>query len=148
MVDIVKGGGRIPPPSPANGLGKFFHHDGMHARKWPLPLCTLRGSSFFLKMGSSALFCIPFFLLAGRDDGTIKWHTKPHNRTWKITPCLALLLTYFLISTLKDFTSQVKNITKSEIYLMTYFQRECCTKTRLTLKTIPVVQESHKLITS
>ncbi len=26
---------------------------------------------------------------------------------------------------------------------MTYFQRACCTTTRLTLKTIPAVQEGH-----
>ncbi len=24
-------------------LGKFFHHDRMYARKWPLPLCVLCG---------------------------------------------------------------------------------------------------------
>jgi hypothetical protein len=27
-----------PLPSPA--LGLFFHHDGMYARKWSLPLCV------------------------------------------------------------------------------------------------------------
>jgi hypothetical protein len=39
MVDIVKGGGRAPQPSPM-AAGKFFHHEGIYARKWPLPLCV------------------------------------------------------------------------------------------------------------
>jgi hypothetical protein len=35
MVNIVKGGRRAPPtPYPH----QFFHHDGMYARKRPLPL--------------------------------------------------------------------------------------------------------------
>ncbi len=35
---MVKGGGRAPPT--LTRLGEFFHHDGMYARKWPLPLCV------------------------------------------------------------------------------------------------------------
>ncbi len=38
MVNIVKRGGRAP--STLTSLGKFFHHDGMYARKRPLPLCV------------------------------------------------------------------------------------------------------------
>jgi hypothetical protein len=38
MVDIVKGGERAPPN--LTRLGCFFHHVGMYARKWPLPLCV------------------------------------------------------------------------------------------------------------
>ena len=41
MVDRVKGGGRAPPN--LTRLGWFYHHDGMYARKWPLPLCLLCG---------------------------------------------------------------------------------------------------------
>ncbi len=38
-MDVVKGGGRAPPSlSPA--WGYFFQHDGMYARKRPLPLCV------------------------------------------------------------------------------------------------------------
>jgi hypothetical protein len=37
MVDTVKGGGRATPPHQA---GLFFHHDGMYARKWQLPVCV------------------------------------------------------------------------------------------------------------
>ncbi len=37
MVNIVKGGGRAPPT--LTSLGKFFHHDGLYARKRPLQLC-------------------------------------------------------------------------------------------------------------
>jgi hypothetical protein len=35
-----------PPPPTRTSLGKFFkffHHDGMYARKWPLPLCVYSG---------------------------------------------------------------------------------------------------------
>ncbi len=40
MVDRVKGEGVHPPT--LTRLGLFYHHDGMYARKWPLPLsvCT------------------------------------------------------------------------------------------------------------
>ncbi len=38
IVNIVKGGGRAPPT--ITSLGQFFHHDGMCARKRPLPLCV------------------------------------------------------------------------------------------------------------
>jgi hypothetical protein len=38
MVDIMKVGGRAPPT--ITRLGQFLHHDGMYARKWPLPLCV------------------------------------------------------------------------------------------------------------
>ncbi len=41
MVDIAKWGGRVP--STLTRLGWFYHHDGMYARKRPLPLCVLRG---------------------------------------------------------------------------------------------------------
>ncbi len=37
----MKGGGRAP--STLTSLGKFFDHDGMYARKRPLPLCVLCG---------------------------------------------------------------------------------------------------------
>ncbi len=43
-LDKVKGGGRAPPPTPTHSrLGRIYRHDGMHARKWPLPvyICTL-----------------------------------------------------------------------------------------------------------
>jgi hypothetical protein len=39
MVDKVKVGGRTPPN--LTSLGYFFHHYGMYARKWPLPLCVI-----------------------------------------------------------------------------------------------------------
>jgi hypothetical protein len=46
MVSVVKGGGRAPPT--LTSLDKFFHHDGMHARKRPLPLCVYSvGASIF-----------------------------------------------------------------------------------------------------
>jgi hypothetical protein len=32
-----KGVGRAPPT--LTSLGRFFHRNGMYARKWPLPLC-------------------------------------------------------------------------------------------------------------
>ncbi len=38
MVTRVKGGGRVPPPLHQPGL--FFHHDGLYARNWTLPLCV------------------------------------------------------------------------------------------------------------
>jgi hypothetical protein len=38
MVDIVKGGGRAPPPSPARA--DFTLNYGMYARNRPLPLCV------------------------------------------------------------------------------------------------------------
>ncbi len=38
MVDIVKGGGLAPHPSPARA--DFSAMDGMYARKWSLPLCV------------------------------------------------------------------------------------------------------------
>ncbi len=38
MVDRSKGGGHAPPT--LTRLGWFYHHDGMYARKWPLPLCA------------------------------------------------------------------------------------------------------------
>ncbi len=39
IADKVKGGGSAPPPS-LPGWADFFHHDGMYARKWQLPLCV------------------------------------------------------------------------------------------------------------
>ncbi len=36
MVDLLKGS-RCASPT-LTSLGYFFHHDGMYARKWPLPL--------------------------------------------------------------------------------------------------------------
>ncbi len=38
MVNRVKWGGREPPT--LTSMGKFFHHDGMYARKRTLPLCV------------------------------------------------------------------------------------------------------------
>ncbi len=55
MVDRVKGGGRAPPA--LSRLGWFYHHDGMYARKWPLPLSFIRrneGSDFSLMKPSKA----------------------------------------------------------------------------------------------
>jgi hypothetical protein len=41
MVNVVEGGGRAPPT--LTSWAKFFHHDGMFARKRPLrSVCTLR----------------------------------------------------------------------------------------------------------
>jgi hypothetical protein len=38
MVDIMQGSAHsLPTPT---SQGKYFHHDGMYARKWPLPLCV------------------------------------------------------------------------------------------------------------
>ncbi len=34
------GVGVHPPPPPTTRLGWFYPHDGMYARKWPLPLCV------------------------------------------------------------------------------------------------------------
>jgi hypothetical protein len=36
MVDTVKGGGRTLPTN--TRLGRIYHHDGIYARKWPLPV--------------------------------------------------------------------------------------------------------------
>ncbi len=38
MVNVVKGGGRAPPT--VTNLSQFFHHNGMYAKKRPLPLCV------------------------------------------------------------------------------------------------------------
>jgi len=43
MVDIVKGGGRAHS-NPTLQPGLTLHHDGMYAKKWPLPLCVLCGT--------------------------------------------------------------------------------------------------------
>jgi hypothetical protein len=41
MVNRVKGGGRdYPPPPTITSQDCFYHHDGMYARKRPLPLCV------------------------------------------------------------------------------------------------------------
>jgi hypothetical protein len=40
MVNIVKRHGQLDMHPPPASLGKFFHHDGMYARKRPLPLCV------------------------------------------------------------------------------------------------------------
>ncbi len=43
MVNIVKGGGRVPKPSPGKvlaKLGKFVHRNGTYARKRALSLCV------------------------------------------------------------------------------------------------------------
>ncbi len=52
MVDIVLGDGRAPPTS--TSLGWFYPHDGMYARKWPLPvwvhvLCVPDHTHTFMK---------------------------------------------------------------------------------------------------
>ncbi len=39
MVDIVKGDWRAPPTR--TSLGKFFHHDGIYARKYRVTIATL-----------------------------------------------------------------------------------------------------------
>ncbi len=38
LINLVKGGGRALPI--LTSLGYFFHHDGIYARKRPLPLCV------------------------------------------------------------------------------------------------------------
>jgi hypothetical protein len=40
MVDRVKGGGRAPTRPRQAVLILLYHYDGMHAKKWPLPLCV------------------------------------------------------------------------------------------------------------
>ncbi len=40
MVDTVKGSEPFHAPPTITRLGKFFHHYGVFARKWPLPLCV------------------------------------------------------------------------------------------------------------
>ncbi len=49
MVDIVKGGGRAPLPSPAWAdftlMMEVYPHDGMYARKWPFPFYEICGAA-------------------------------------------------------------------------------------------------------
>ncbi len=49
------------PPSP--GWADFFHHDGLYARKWQLPLCVLCGTK--VAKSKNSPFRILFFHLPG-----------------------------------------------------------------------------------
>jgi hypothetical protein len=51
LVTIAKGGGRAPRTLTSQGW--FFHHDGMYARKRPLPLSVYSvEKKFFLQLRS------------------------------------------------------------------------------------------------
>ncbi len=68
MVGRMKGVGRAPPT--LNSLGCFYHHYGMYARKWLLPLCVLCGQNYkthllslFFKLVFSGTFARIWWLL-------------------------------------------------------------------------------------